>query len=138
MIETPLSRMLAIVGKRMTMPPEPNKQGCHSKGWTQKETVELREKVAQGMTFAAISRSMPGRTQASVKGKAQWLRLREPVQRPNKWTPAEDKIIVTMAKQGYTPAQVAEELPGRKADGVKGRAYRLRHYKGMDVPRFAR
>lgn len=49
------------------------------------------------------------------------------------WTPAEDRVLQQMRPLGKTSAEMAAMLPGRTAEGVKGRLFKL----GLAMPKDA-
>ncbi|CAM9178663.1 unnamed protein product, partial [Hapterophycus canaliculatus] len=87
--------------------------------WTPQEDQLLLSVVNEGhKNWGSLSKEIPGRT--SKQCRERWMHHLDPSLRHGAWTPAEDRIIVSLQRQiGSKWAQIAQHLDGRTENATK-------------------
>ena len=101
--------------------PEPQAK-TEPKPWSERELDYLRKAYALGQTDVEIAADL-GRTISSISNKRRVLGLHG--QTCQHWTPAEDKKLIKLRKQGVTYLDIGK-LIGKSYDSIHNRLYRLR------------
>ena len=95
--------------------------------WSEDEDAKLIQAAADGLDVNAMMKALPCRTKNAIWFRLRTLGLARP--RPGKtnvaWTEDEERTIITMAEQGKTYAEIADELPGRTESAVNARGRTL-------------
>lgn len=101
--------------------PEPQAK-TKPKPWSERELDYLRKAYALGQTDVEIAADL-GRTISSISNKRRVLGLHGTT--CQHWTPAEDKKLIKLRKQGVTYLDIGK-LIGKSYDSIHNRLYRLR------------
>lgn len=80
----------------------------HGRGWTSEEDEQLQRLAAQGNLSAREIGARLRRTQRAVFRRADVLGILLDQRRD--WTPAEERRLLELHEQGYTPLEIAEQL----------------------------
>ncbi|KAM0701232.1 hypothetical protein Q7P35_011593 [Cladosporium inversicolor] len=91
--------------------------------WTQDEDRKILELARQGLGVPRIAAGFGGDISPShIERRLRVLRLGKPAVRSReKWTPAEDALLIQMKQDGLRVEEIAAQLPGRTVSAVQGR-----------------
>ena len=92
--------------------------------WTADETEELRQMAADGLSRAEMSAQL-GRSPNAVKMKLQSLGLYVPKPAARPWTPADERLLVKLYREGISFAELAAAF-GRTEGAILRRLILLR------------
>ncbi|WP_156290759.1 hypothetical protein [Oceanobacillus salinisoli] len=109
----------------------------HNTPWSLKDDSKLKWMLSKHKySYPEISDELK-RSQGAIKKRIRDLGLKErPVRLPNhnKYSPEEEKKLVTLLEQGYCFEEIAEQL-NRSALGVRGKAERMGYKFVNGVPK---
>ena len=106
--------------------------------WTEEEDQVVVRSTREGKMLKELMELLPGRTYGSISGRKSLLKAKglldaADVRDCRPWTEEEDKVVVRSTREGKSPKEIQELLPGRTYSSVEHRKGILRDKGVLDA-----